>query len=429
MKNQWQNNLRDRMERHEEPAPDGLWNRIEQIMNAGSYNKAVQARRNTLLWGLRIGTVAAVALILFYIGLHTLGLKENVENMQTAEQQLKKNLAPDRHHSPNKPATKIEEQLLAHRAEAGKLTENVSKTTKASTIAETGETVKLQQNDEQQQPQDESYTREETPTQHQADPNPQRPVIETTNTPAFQLPVNRHRRKSAKWQADVYASNIPSGATSTHNGYDSFRPYAFPSEEEEYVVAAVRSDLPEGISVLSEYQHVYTDIEHSQPVVLGVSMQYHLDERWSVTSGLTYTMLSSRLRSGTDNHYYNSRQTLHYVGIPLNVNYTVWENDKISTYVSGGGMVEKNVSGTLSTNFVIDNKLQTRSRQEISVKPLQWSVNSAIGIQHRLTNNIGIYAEPGVAYHFRNGSKVETIYKEKPLNFNVSLGLRFSLNK
>ncbi len=140
----------------------------------------------------------------------------------------------------------------------------------------------------------------------------------------------------------MYASNIPSGATSTHNGYDSFRPYAFPSEEEEYVVAAVRSDLPEGISVLSEYQHVYTDIEHSQPVVLGVSMQYHLDERWSVTSGLTYTMLSSRLRSGTDNHYYNSRQTLHYVGgIPLNVNYTVWENDKISTYVSGGGMVEK----------------------------------------------------------------------------------------
>ncbi len=46
----------------------------------------------------------------------------------------------------------------------------MSKTTKASTIAETGETVKLQQNDEQQQPQDESYTREETPTQHQADP-------------------------------------------------------------------------------------------------------------------------------------------------------------------------------------------------------------------------------------------------------------------
>ncbi|MDD3908595.1 MAG: outer membrane beta-barrel protein, partial [Proteiniphilum sp.] len=153
------------------------------------------------------------------------------------------------------------------------------------------------------------------------------------------------------------------------------------------------------------------------------------DERWSVTSGLTYTMLSSRLRSGTDNHYYNSRQTLHYVGIPLNVNYTVWENDKISTYVSGGGMVEKNVSGTLSTDFVIDNELQTQSRQKISVKPLQWSVNSAIGIQYRLTNNIGIYAEPGVAYHFRNGSKVETIYKEKPLNFNVSLGLRFSLNK
>ena len=34
MNNQWQNKLRDRMERHEESAPEGLWDRIEQIMSA-----------------------------------------------------------------------------------------------------------------------------------------------------------------------------------------------------------------------------------------------------------------------------------------------------------------------------------------------------------------------------------------------------------
>lgn len=32
-----------------------------------------------------------------------------------------------------------------------------------------------------------------------------------------------------------------------------------------------------------------------------------------------------------------------------------------------------------------------------------------------------------MSYHFSNGSRVETIYREKPLNFNIRLGLRFTL--
>ncbi|MPM74082.1 hypothetical protein SDC9_121067 [bioreactor metagenome] len=80
------------------------------------------------------------------------------------------------------------------------------------------------------------------------------------------------------------------------------------------------------------------------------------------------------------------------------------------------------------TDYVIDNKIVERSRDRISVKSLQWSVNSAVGVQYQLSKTIGLYAEPGVAYHFKNGSEVETIYREKPLNFSIRLGLRFSLN-
>ncbi|NLI99917.1 MAG: PorT family protein, partial [Bacteroidales bacterium] len=218
--------------------------------------------------------------------------------------------------------------------------------------------------------------------------------------------------------------------TSTHSGYGSFVPYEL--NPEEFVLASVeQSELPSDIRGSHEYQHVYTDIRHSQPVTLGVSVLYNLSERWSLTSGLTYTLLSSELYSGskTDNHYHHSRQSLHYVGVPLNVNYTVWRNPKISTYVSGGGLVEKNLWGKLTTDFVIGDQLETRNRQDIRVKPLQWSVNSAIGIQYQATRHIGLYAEPGVTYHFKNSSEVETIYKERPLNFNIRLGLRFSFNE
>ncbi|WP_436414442.1 outer membrane beta-barrel protein [Petrimonas sp.] len=426
MNNQWQNDLRNRMERHQEPAPEGLWDSIEQIIRAESAAKApkaMPARRKIPLWAQRVGTVAAAVLILFFIGLFT--WKENQTNTQLVEQ------VQERPHGQPVITARPDKKLFTHNTETEKpASEKPVRADETLTTAfPTYETTTTAEENQPQPPARETTAPEEGNRRQPVDNGEQSPVLENNNTPGFQLLPRRHHRKPAKWQTDLYASNIPSGATREHVGYGSLTPFQFPSEEEEYVVAAAQPDSPGDRVELNEYQHVYTDIKHLQPITLGVSMKYNLDERWSVTSGLTYTILSSQLRSGTGNHYYNSRQTLHYVGIPLNVNYAVWGNDKISTYVSAGGMVEKNVSGTLSTDFVIDNKLETQSRKEISVKQLQWSVNSAVGIQYQVAKNIGIYAEPGVAYHFKNNSDVETIYKEKPLNFNIRLGLRFSLNE
>ena len=57
---------------------------------------------------------------------------------------------------------------------------------------------------------------------------------------------------------------------------------------------------------------------------------------------------------------------------------------------------------------------------------MQCSLNAAAGLQFNILPNLGVYAEPGVGYYFNNGSKVETIYKEKPFNFNLKAGLRLS---
>ena len=47
-------------------------------------------------------------------------------------------------------------------------------------------------------------------------------------------------------------------------------------------------------------------------------------------------------------------------------------------------------------------------------------------MQLNLSSVVGLYVEPGVSYYFDNGSSVSNIYKEKPLNFNLEFGLRFS---
>ncbi|RNC67040.1 outer membrane beta-barrel protein [Proteiniphilum sp. X52] len=430
MNTPWQDKLRDRMLHHEEPVPEGLWERIEQIMSVESAAKTVPARRKVFpLWSLRVGAAVAAALVLFFIGLHTLNLKENRKEIPMAEQGQNAYPIPDRSPFKQGPAKKTEKELLAYRTEK-KNRERVkaSHPEKDSTLAIIVVENRPLEKEQQQQQKKEPDTPDEAQNPDPANENRNWLGAERNTTSVFQLPAHIRHRKPAKWQTGIYASNI-SSALRKHEGYGSFKSYDFTSEEEEYVAAAIRSDLPEGNSILNEYEHVYSDIEHHQPITLGVSLKYNLDARWSLTSGLTYTILSSRLRSGADNHYYNSRQTLHYAGIPLNVNYTVWGNDKVLTYVSAGGLVEKNVSGTLSTDVVIDNKLKTQNSQKISVKPPQWSVNSAVGIQYQFYKNIGIYAEPGVAYYFKNKNNVETIYKEKPLNFNIRLGLRFSLNE
>ncbi len=64
--------------------------------------------------------------------------------------------------------------------------------------------------------------------------------------------------------------------------------------------------------------------------------------------------------------------------------------------------------------------------EDITVKPLQLSISSALGGQLNINKNIGLYLEPGVAYFFDDGSEIETIRKETPFNFNLQAGVRFT---
>lgn len=47
-------------------------------------------------------------------------------------------------------------------------------------------------------------------------------------------------------------------------------------------------------------------------------------------------------------------------------------------------------------------------------------------MQLDITRHIGVYIEPGISYYFDNNSDVRNIYKDRPLNFNLNIGLRFT---
>ena len=170
----------------------------------------------------------------------------------------------------------------------------------------------------------------------------------------------------------------------------------------------------------SAYKIVQTSesVHHHQPIRFGFSFRYRFDERWGIESGLTYTRLSADITNTDDGQVTATEQRLNYIGVPLSASYLIWGNRYFNFYLSAGGLVEKMVKGSRTTQG------ETNS---VSIHPLQVSVNGAAGAEFKFTEGLSLYAEPSLNYYFDNGSSIPTLYQEKPLNFNLNVGIRFNL--
>jgi len=169
--------------------------------------------------------------------------------------------------------------------------------------------------------------------------------------------------------------------------------------------------------------------KHRLPIKFGVSFRYNLDEHWNIQSGLTYTYLVSDLNRYNSEASYNTKQKLHYIGIPLQVGYKLWESKRFRAYTSAGGQVERLIGGEASTAHFAKDKYQDTSIRHVSDNRLLFSVLGSIGAEYALGKSVSLYAEPGIHYHFKNGSPLKTYYTDHPLNFSITLGLRLHWNK
>ena len=183
----------------------------------------------------------------------------------------------------------------------------------------------------------------------------------------------------------------------------------------------------EGDSPLhGDFPEFKTSIRHHQPLRFGLSLRYGIGNRWSVESGLSYCYHKSDITNLTGDSETITEQRLSYIGIPLSVGYRIWSSNRLGFYASAGGMVEKMVKGRRTVQMVTDGKQEKETTENVSIHPLQFSLNCAAGVEFRLDKSFSLYAEPGLSYHFDNGSTVPTIYQDEPLNLNLNIGLRFS---
>ncbi len=172
-----------------------------------------------------------------------------------------------------------------------------------------------------------------------------------------------------------------------------------------------------------------TKSHHKLPVKVGVSVRYHITPKLSVQTGVDYSYLSSDFDfSDGDNDISTAHQALHYIGVPLKAAYSVVQKKKVNLYVVAGGEVEKLVKGKCTTTYLYDKK-QPDLTEKVSENRPQFSASAAAGVEYNFTDNAGVYVEPGISYYIDNGSDVDNVYKKRPVNFSLSLGLRINFNK
>lgn len=185
-------------------------------------------------------------------------------------------------------------------------------------------------------------------------------------------------------------------------------------------------------AIVFNQPEVQEEYSHKIPVKIGLTARYNITGRLGVETGLTYSILSSSVKIGnseTGKNWSTGSQTLHYLGIPLNISFNILNSRYVNIYVTGGGMMEKSISGSIKTDEYVDGKFDRTLTTNISPKGLQWSVNAAAGIQANILPQLGFFVEPGVSHHFKNGSRVRSIYTDKPTDFSLGFGLRYSFGK
>ena len=229
------------------------------------------------------------------------------------------------------------------------------------------------------------------------------------------------------WSMQLYAENLtPSlgGVNSdASGGYNDFSygtmaeplPGVIPDPTaggiygEEYLLASYKA--------IQRKQQV--NAKHHAPVSVGLQVAFGIAPRLSLSTGMVYTRTSSDFYPYAPGSSYNVHQVLHYVGIPVGLNYEFWQSGGFHAYVMAGAEADYNVKN--------DTEEEGVKKEDAKRDRVQFSGKASLGAQYDITPKVGLYIEPGAKYYFDNGSHVENTFKDKKLNFNLQFGLRFNL--
>lgn len=451
MSNDWTNKLRDRLTDYQEPVTDDLWAAIQQSLvqqksdivsigksvdspdrhsNHQSNAKEVVFRRFSIA-----AALAALAVGGTYIYLNPTKSNEPLaqatvlqEDSSTSKGALHENQSSEHNQVSQKYSSDNSDTDSPSRLGDDtftKYSQRVKKQLGIQTSLLDVEGSKLvtqnldndKQNDNRQ---DQNRDKVQSRSKKSLEGNPEMLAMAASPSSYAIQESNARRYQSSSWSVQLYGENGVVGSKNS-NGFDAaFVPsnnasgpvYPGNFTDAFYSVMAIRalSGTPS-----ADY---YEKVKHHFPISVGVQVGWGVTECLRINTGVVYTNVSSDFINSSYNTTQVTTQTLHYVGVPVNISYDFWQTKRFKTYVTAGGEADFNVKNHTESDGEVMASKHDRT---------QWSANASLGAQFDIIPQLGIYVEPGAKYYFDNGSQIENTFKDKKLNFNLQFGLRWNI--
>lgn len=153
---------------------------------------------------------------------------------------------------------------------------------------------------------------------------------------------------------------------------------------------------------------------HRLPLQIGITASLPISGRWHLITGVEYDMYHSVLSTNGSS---GAEQYVHYLTIPVRMDWTAYTYRQLEFYLGGG----------LAGNFCLAASV---NGEMVNLKdgPSVALIGTG-GIQYRISDNLGIYLEPGISGTVYSYNQQLSTYRTKhPIALSLSTGLRININ-
>ena len=397
MKEKWTKDLQKKMSNYEVPTiPEGLW---EDIDAAIGEMPSKTTKKATLFPNWK--KACAAILLLLLIPTTLLFINNNKENEALVENGSVSYIPqPASPIMPSNPTSPVSSPIVPVNHIANPLAQKVPNTSKPSLI--------LEQSPATQEEEAPTLAPEDKQTEKkQATSTSQTPQsVERAIAPKVPQSEDAPIFKQEK-QDGIYLAMNASGINLSSKDWTSSGENVFPNDKVTY------NDSGSGLSN-SFPPATYHEEKHDRPITIGLQVGIPVADRWSVATGLAYTYLHSEIEDGTALLCIHTDQKLHFIGVPVQLNYQLYNNRYCDIYIGTGGRIDFGVSG------------KTNHDSHLSYLPVNFSLKVSTGVQVKLFKSLNIYAEPSVQYNIPGSTRYKTYFTEHKTMFDLQLGVRFT---
>jgi hypothetical protein len=448
--------IRQKLEYHEDPVDENLWENIEKKIHSRS--------KKVILWPWLLSiTLAAAAASISLVAVlsselfvsdnnatrnkpstrktsKTTILKEkSADNNDVKEDQIP--FIIDEINNTNADSTKVEKQLPNQHNATTKTDQSAPTSTKNKNNKtpfheqKIKKTITVQPQPDKQKIEQTTLSDADTKPEKPTDdiqPEETKPVEESHADYTAQLTENKQSILTATPQETARTienkTEIKNNATLNTNTTNTPEETIIQEEDTIANVAATNKREKQASTHNENHWHIAApftfdklpDFNDFPRMAFGITIRKDISPRFGIQSGLICTHLRTNYNN-VQNGTLLKVNDLYYLGIPLNAIIRIWHNRKWDIYGAVGITMQKGIK-SISNEYTYTEENTEITKESRNIKALQWSSNISVAVSYKFYRNLGVFLEPACTYYFKSDQPQST-YTQKPFKLKLIGGL------